>query len=250
MSGGCAVCEEPLVVLLESDSEAEDSKQSADTSDSVPDDVELNCGCHFHWECFLESYTITQCPNCSKDISSSTTEGQQQVLCTVRNEGGVQPNFDILPTATEEAYLRAFPEERRGHAFLEFCREGDIDAVLHLIKDDPDNDIGEEDEEETDILRYVGTFEGISGSALHVAVRYQQEEVAWLLLAIASNLDWAKFPQPVLQAMQSLGLSKSDRKAEPDIRTLKDDNGMTALDLAKEIGGFWSAWIADGRFNA
>jgi len=198
-------------------------------------------------ECFLDAYTITECPNCSKDISSLNSAGQQQVLCTVRNEGGDQPDFDILPTATEEAYLRAYPEERRGHALLEFCREGDIDAILHLIKDDAGDDADEE--EETDILRYQGTFEGIEGSALHVAIRYQREEVAWLLLAMASSLDWSKFPAQVLQAMESLGLSKQDRRAHPDIRTLKDDQDRTPLALAQEVGGQWSAWIADGRFS-
>jgi len=199
-------------------------------------------------ECFLDAYTITQCPNCSKDISSLNNTGQQQVLCTIRNEGGEQPGFDILPTATEEAYLRAYPEERRGHAFLEFCREGDIDAILHLIKDDLEDD-AEDEEDQTDMLRYQGTFEGIDGSALHVAVQYQQEEVAWLLLAMASSLDWSKFPAPVLQAMESLGLSKNDRKANPDIRALKDDKGRTPQDLAEEIGGQWSGWVADGRFS-
>lgn len=199
-------------------------------------------------ECFLDGSTITQCPNCSKDISTLSSAGQQQVLCTIRNEGGEQTGFDILPTATEEAYLRAYPEERRGHAFLEFCREGDIDAILHLIKDDSEDDV-EDEEQEVDILRYQGTFEGIEGSALHVAIQYQQTEVAWLLLAMASNLDWSKFPSNVLQAMESLGLSRSDRKANPDIRSLQDENGRTPLTLAQALGGVWVTWVADGRFS-
>lgn len=202
----------------------------------------------YYRECFLDGSTITQCPNCSKDISTLSSAGQQQVLCTIRNEGGEQTGFDILPTATEEAYLRAYPEERRGHAFLEFCREGDIDAILHLIKDESEDDV-EDEEQETDVLRYQGTFEGIEGSALHVAVQYQRVEVAWLLLAMASNLEWSKFPSNVLQAMESLGLSQSDRKANPDIRSLQDGNGRTALTLARAIGGVWSTWVADGRLN-
>ncbi len=201
-------------------------------------------------ECFLDAYAITQCPSCQKDISSLSNAGQQQVLCVVRNEGGVQPNFDILPRATEEAYLRTYPEERRGYAFLEFCREGDVDALLHLIKDEQDDDEEEElQDQEDDILRYKGTFEGIDGSALHVAIRYQQEEVAWLLLAMASTLDWSKFPRPVLQAMESLGLSKDDRKATPDIRTLTDSESRTPLALAQSVGGRWTGWITDGRFS-
>lgn len=120
--------------------------------------------------------------------------------------------------------------------------------MLHLIKDDSEEDEDFE-QQETDILHYTGTFEGIEGSALHVAVRYQQTDIAWLLLAMASNLDWSKFPSPVLQAMQSLGLNKTDRKAVPDIRTLKDDKGRTSLDVAQEVGGQWVGWIADGRFT-
>lgn len=199
-------------------------------------------------ECFLEAYTITQCPNCDKQISSLSSAGSQQVLVTLRNEGGIQEGYDILPAATEEAYLRAYPEERRSHAFLEFCREGDIDAIIHMIKD-----VDEEEEEEEggngDILRYQGTFEGIEGSGLHVAIRYEREEVAWLLLALASQLDWDKFPAAVLQAMQGLGLQKEERNGEPDIRSLKDTEGRTPAALAQELGGIWTGWLSKGRLT-
>lgn len=117
-----------------------------------------------------------------------------------------------------------------------------------MIKEDSEDDV-ELEEEESDILRYTGTFEGIEGSGLHVAIRYNREEVAWLLLAMASNLDWSKFPQPVLQAMQSLGLSKEDRKAQPDIRTLTTESGQTPFALAQEVAGIWQGWIADGRLS-
>lgn len=199
-------------------------------------------------ECFLEAYTITQCPNCSKDISSLSPDASQQVLVTLRNEGGIQERYDILPAATEEAYLRAYPEERRGHAYLEFCREADLDAIIHMIKDEDED---EEDQEEgmADILRYRGTFEGIEGSGLHVAVRYNQQEVAWLLLALGSQLQWEKFPSVVLQAMQSLELRKEDRNGQPDIRTLVDSEGRTAADLAQKLGGVWVEWLREGRLT-
>lgn len=199
-------------------------------------------------ECFLEAYTITQCPNCSKDISSLSPSGSQQVLVTLRNEGGVQEGYDILPAATEEAYLRAYPEERKGHAFLEFCREGDIDAVINMVKDTDEEEEDAEEDRSSDILRYRGTFEGIEGSGLHVAIRYQQQEVAWLLLALASQLDWNKFPSIVLQAMQGVGLRKEDRNGEPDIRTLEDSEGRTPAALAQELGGIWTEWMTEGRF--
>jgi hypothetical protein len=241
----CATCREPLLVEIEPDSDYEDSKTNAQ-SDNVLDDVELTCGCHYHWECFMESYSITQCPNCSKDISSLSAAGQQQVLCTVRNEGGEQPQYDILPSSTEEAYLRAYPEERRAHAYLEFCREGDIDAIVNLVKDVDEDDAGGD---EIDVLRYTGTFEGIEGSGLHVAIRYNQQEVAWLIVALASNLDWSQFPPNLLQAMEGLGLSKEDRQPGTDVRTLKDSEGRTPFTLAKGLGGVWKEWTESGRLN-
>jgi hypothetical protein len=194
----------------------------------------------------LEAYTVTECPNCSKDISSLSPSSQQQVLCTVRNEGGVQEDFDILPSATEEAYLRTYPEERIGHAFLEFCREGDVDALVHLIKDAELND-SEEEIEKVDLLRYQRTFEGIEGSGLHVAIRYNQEEVAWLMLVLGSSLDWAQFPPRVLQGMKALNLSKEERKAGIDVRSLKDSEGRNAAALAQEVGGLWLDWCNSGR---
>ena len=49
--------------------------------------------------------------------------------------------------------------------------------------------------------------------------------------------------------MESLGLSKEDRKATPDIRTLVSEKGQTPLALAQEVGEVWHGWIADGRFS-
>jgi hypothetical protein len=174
------------------------------------------------------------------------------VLCTVRNEGGVQENYDILPSATEESYLRAYPEERRGHAYLEFCREGDIDAIIHMIKDTDEDENDDEDNEgqaDTDFLTYSGTFEGIEGTGLHVAIRYGREDVAWLLLALASTLDWSQFPQPVLQAMSNLGLSKEDRIPSVEIRSINDSDGQSPKALAEKVGGPWKSWVESGRLT-
>ncbi len=44
----CATCQEPLLLEIEADSDVEDSKAAAAT-ESIPDDVELSCACHFHW---------------------------------------------------------------------------------------------------------------------------------------------------------------------------------------------------------
>lgn len=185
------------------------------------------------------------------------------MLCTVRNEGGVQENFDILPSATDEAYLRTYPEERRGYAYLDFCRVGDVDALIHIFRDEGAMKEGEEGDEEEevetqqpslDILRYTGSFEGIDGSGLHVAVRNNQQDVAWLLLLLGSSLDWSKFPPRVLQAMQNVGLSQDDRNRNTagklDVRTLKDSEGKTAADLANAIGSIWLDWTTSGRLHS
>lgn len=194
----------------------------------------------------MEAYTVTECPNCTNPLSSLNTQGEQQVLCTVRNEGGVQEKFDILPSATDEAYLRTYPEERKGHAYLDFCRMGDIDALIHLIRNESGED-SEGSQGSLDILRYIGSFEGIEGSGLHVAIRNNQQEVAWLLLVLGSSIDWSAFPPMILAALNGMGLSKDDRSCEPDIRTLKSNEGKTAAVLAKEKGGVWLEWTNSGR---
>lgn len=53
----CASCHDPLVIEVELEDEdgdmemGESSAAAASTSEKriVPDDVHLNCGCHFHW---------------------------------------------------------------------------------------------------------------------------------------------------------------------------------------------------------
>ena len=56
----CAACHDPLVVEVEFEDEDEDMETtetgessaaggSSSTKQTVPDDVHLNCGCHFHW---------------------------------------------------------------------------------------------------------------------------------------------------------------------------------------------------------
>lgn len=50
----CKVCEESLVLRLDPDEDVDDeagasSAGPSTVSESVPDDLELPCGCHFHW---------------------------------------------------------------------------------------------------------------------------------------------------------------------------------------------------------
>ncbi|PSN61457.1 hypothetical protein BS50DRAFT_680882 [Corynespora cassiicola Philippines] len=259
----CVACKSPLVVEIEPD-EDEDVQMGGSSSkapvagpETVPDDVHLNCGCHFHWDCLLEAYQVTECPSCGKNIATSTPTGQQ-VLCSLNNEGGLQENLDILPLLVEESYLRAYPEERKCRAFLEFCREGDVKAIIDMLQneevDEDDDDDDEMDEGEQsgrtigadEMLRYQDPI-GDMQSGLHAAVHAQSRETAWLLLLLASNLDLTEFPAEVFQEAEALGIMRGITEDKTDIRSMKDGNGKTAEDIAKEVGGVWVGWIGNGR---
>lgn len=49
----CADCKKPLIIHIDPDSEEDNDsvgdKFNANQSYIVDDDVELQCGCHFHW---------------------------------------------------------------------------------------------------------------------------------------------------------------------------------------------------------
>lgn len=200
---------------------------------------------------------MTECPQCGKNLISTTTHGEQQLLCSLKNEGGLQEKLDILPILTEESYLKAYPEERKCRAFLEFCKEGDIEAITDLLYDDEDDEDQDEDEEmattpvvgrNIDVLRYQDQI-GYTGTGLHVAIHNQRVEVAWLLLFLASTLDISQFPQEVLEAAQIFGLSREDQSGKGDIRSLRDAEGLTAEQRAARIGGVWDEWLRSGRLK-
>jgi hypothetical protein len=210
-------------------------------------------------DCLLEAYQITQCPNCDKDLATTSPNGTQQLLCNLNNEGGLQQNLDILPLLGEESYLKAYPEERKCRAFLEFCREGDIKAVISLIQDSDEDDSEDEDEMQDDtqpgkrigpdeLLRYQDPI-GDMQSGLHAAVQAGSREIAWLLLLLASNLDLLQFPPEVFQEAESLGIMRGVVEGKTDIRGLKDADGKSAEDLAREIGGVWVGWPGTGRLS-
>lgn len=48
--GQCKKCERPLTIMIDWDDEASDPDQAGASSENeVPDSVELQCGCFFHW---------------------------------------------------------------------------------------------------------------------------------------------------------------------------------------------------------
>lgn len=170
-------------------------------------------------------------------------------MCNIKNEGGLQEGVDILPLLVEESYLRAFPEERRPRAFLEFCAEGDIEAIVALLDDDDDGDGEDVTENRIDPLRYQDPINLLS-SGLHIAIAHGRIEVAWLLLLLATTLPMSQFPSEVLQAADRLQLSRRDQSGKVDIRTLKDGEGMTPAQRAGSAGDIWNDWLTSGRLIA
>ncbi|KAF2174193.1 hypothetical protein M409DRAFT_62309 [Zasmidium cellare ATCC 36951] len=273
----CAKCEKPLEVHIEPDSDEEDddgedvpmsgggpseaqSHQQQQTT--VPDDVQLSCGDHFHWECLLDTYELDKCPQCSRDItagasasssSAATAAATPQILVDMNNEGGLQRQIDIFPILKEESYLRAYPEERKCRAFLEFCREGDHRAIAELLKSCGEDD-DEEDEDMDDgpsksadeVLRYQDPI-GDMQSGLHAAAANGHREVAWMLLLLASNYSELEFPALVFQEAATLGVMREEQDDKVDIRSLRDAHGRTAEDVAREAGVVWNGWVGNGR---
>lgn len=260
----CAKCHDPLTHEID-DSDTEDLQQP----NTVPDDVELPCHDHFHWECLLDSYELSRCPACNSEITSHPASGsssdaqQPRILVNMNNEGGLQQNIDIFPILQEESYLRAYPEERKSRAFLEFCREGDHKAIVELLNsgdddgDDSDEEMGDGDENPlsgpskspAEILRYQDPLGGMQ-SGLHAAAANGHREVAWMLLLLASELPQMEFPPLVFQEAAAMGIMREEQEGLTDIRSLRDANGRSAEDVAVQVGGVvWNGWIGNGRLS-
>ena len=131
-----------------------------------------------------------------------------------------------------------------------------------MLQDDDSEDSEDEDEgmdtDEQTSMRRIGPDEllryqdpiGDMQSALHAAVQAQSREVAWLLLLLASNLDLVEFPAEVFQEAEALGIMRGDVTGKPDIRSLRDADGKSPEDLAREIGGVWIGWPGTGRLTS
>jgi len=246
----CAACTHPLFAQIDPDSDEEDQQQSSsatsDPTNIVPDDCVLHCGHHFHWDCLLESFDSTVCPACGTDLKTTSQDGQPQLLINLHNEGGLQNNHDILPAIKEEAYVRQFPKERRPRAFLEYCRTGDVPAMVEMLQDLQD----EQDEdgkiwEARDFLLYIdGLYHG--WSPLHTAIIHKRQEVAWLLLLIGSSVDLNRFPAEVIQEALSLGVDVSSTLMSIDVRFMRDTQGRSVEELASQVGAPWTAWVEQG----
>ncbi|KAI0110849.1 hypothetical protein GGR51DRAFT_80644 [Nemania sp. FL0031] len=247
----CKVCEDPLVV------EVEDEDGETAGPHTVPDDLELGCGCHFHWQCLLDQSSEValslKCPSCQSPLAENSagpsatnpfaqpTSGAS-ILTRYINEGGIQEGLDILPAITEEAYLEANPQARPARAFHVMCGEGDVDGIVDLLRD-IDQDDGEEPAlSPAQLIRYQDPLANMK-SGLHLAIEQEREEVVWLLLWIASPLRTDAFPRPLREIAQAMGLQRPDTPPSDDIRALEDDRGRTAEAIAVEREGPWATLL-------
>lgn len=253
----CKACSDPLVIQL-------DPEESVDGNQTVPDDLLLGCGCHFHWQCLLDlSQQLVgslSCPACNtylpttaagSSAAGSTSSAQQPtaILTRYANEGGVQEGLDILPSILEEAYLAEHPEAQRAQALHLMCGEGDVTGIVELLQAvDGDDDEEGDSLDAAALLRYQDPLHGMR-SGLHLAIEKNQEEVFWLLLWLASNLPAETFPGAVAQTTAAMGLQKAEVRSEAeDIRFLRDDQGRTPADLCSESGGQWQRFVEGGLF--
>ncbi|KAK3295049.1 uncharacterized protein B0H64DRAFT_200988 [Chaetomium fimeti] len=285
MTETCRSCHDPLTLTLD----AEDSGVEEDAADeqTVPDDLLLPCGCHFHWQCLLgESSTITStltCPSCNRPLPSNapTAAGGSSssaatapalptpvILTHYTNEGGVQPSLDIYPFLAEEAFLTAHPEARAARALHTLASEGDVQGTVEVLRgadaedEDEDEDEDEEDGEDgaaaaaatglssSQLLTWRDPLNG-GRSALHVALEARQEEVVWLLLWLGSGARQEDFPDAVVQVALAMGLPRRvDGGGEgEDVRVVRDEAGRTAGDVCLELGAPWSRLVEGGLFS-
>lgn len=194
-----------------------------------------------------------KCPSCENFLPSnpagpstsnafSHTQGSS-ILATYTSEGGVEPNMDILPTITEEAYLESHPEARPARAFQVMCSEGDVEGIAELLSGlDQDPDAG------TDVRSVLAYQDPLSSmkSGLHLAIEKQQVEVALLLLWLCSGVPIESFPPEARQTAETNGIGRLPINAGEDIRQLQDSNGLTAGQLAGNLQGPWTPFLEAG----
>ncbi|ODA84334.1 hypothetical protein RJ55_02854 [Drechmeria coniospora] len=247
----CNACQEPLVIRVDDDDEGANGQPV-----TVPDDLELQCGCHFHWECFMEEASSvaisSKCPGCESYLpvneagpSTATNTSLQSpstapILARYCNEGGVQDRLDILPSITEEAYVQNNPEVRPARAFHLMCSEGDVTGMIELLYD-VQGDIGDAGP----LVLYQDPLAEMR-SALHLAVENKQSEAIWLLLWLASTVPLDSFPPSARQSAETVGIRRLAVESGVDIRALRDAHGRSAENLAHQNAGFWRQLLDTG----
>ncbi|KAI0006540.1 hypothetical protein F4779DRAFT_557314 [Xylariaceae sp. FL0662B] len=251
----CKVCEEPLMLQVKDEESGE--------TESIPDDLELSCGCHFHWQCLLDQASEVaislKCPVCDAQLATNVAGPSvtnpflpaspgATIMTTYTSEGGVQEKYDILPELTEEAYLDANPGALPARAYHVMCSEGDVGGIVELLREAEQADGDEPKMSAAQLIRYQDPLAN-SKSALHLAVEKAQEEVVWLLLWIASPLPTEDFPESAVQTAHAMGLQRPSTPVSEDIRALTDDQGRTAEMVASQLPHVWAATVQLGMLH-
>ncbi|RGP78777.1 ring finger [Fusarium longipes] len=258
----CKVCEEALVLRLDTDNDDIEASGTAGPStasdSSVPDDLELPCGCHFHWQCLLDQSAdialSLKCPSCSTYLPVNnagpsvtnpflSTPAGAAILTTYTNEGGIQERLDILPSITEEAYLESHPEARPARALHVMCAEGDVGGIVELLQDASDGI--------DDMASFVTYQDPLADmkSGLHLAVENKQEESLWLLLWLCSTIPDSSFPDYARSVAEALGVGRLSVNSEQDIRGLRDSHGRTGADIAQQHQSQWGSILQTGLLS-
>lgn len=263
----CKVCDEPLVLEVED--------EEAGGVQTFPDDLQLPCGCRFHWQCLMDQAAEVamslKCPACHSQLAANTAgpsvtnpflhaSAGARILTRYHNEGGLQEDLDILPEITEEAYLEANPEARPARALHVMCSEGDVGGIVELLRAvDRDQNAAaasssssaEENEPSlspAQLMRYQDPLNN-SKTGLHLAVENGQEEIVWLLLWLASPLSAEIFPPEAVNAAHAMGLQRPAATPADDIRLLQDNGGRTAESVAAEMDGIWNLIVEAGALR-
>ncbi len=267
MADTCKSCHDPLTLTLDpEDSGDEGSASASNPGETVPDDLVLPCGCHFHWQCLLDHASIVTstlcCPSCQTSVSSSTTSSSAasssssnpqphqptQILTHYTNEGGPQPSLDLYPTLLEESFLAAHPEARPARALHTLAAAGEVSDMVGLLTSLDEDSDAEDSEDALSPAQLLVWRDPLNGgrSALHVALEARQEEVVWLLLWLGSAARREDFPDAVVQVAVAMGLPRPD--GGEDVRFVRDEAGRTAGDVCLELGEPWTRLVEGGLF--
>ncbi|KAK0615058.1 hypothetical protein B0T17DRAFT_498016 [Bombardia bombarda] len=261
MAAVCKACNEPLTLTIQQEGSAEEGQQQQQepTTTTVPDDLELPCSCHFHWQCLHDqapAVTSTlKCPSCSTHLSGTTASSSSSeeptsaspILATYTSEGGVESGLDIFPSLSEEAFIFAHPEALPARALHTMVAMGDVASMVELM-DTVDADTVT-DITTAKLLPWTDPQAG-GQSALHVAIECQQASVFWLLLWVGSTLPASVFFPGAAQAAEGMGLRRRDDiPRDVDVRYVKDAQGRLPADLCREAGLPWSRYVEGGLFK-
>ncbi len=167
------------------------------TPSYVIDDVELSCKHHFHQSCILEhaASSADARKRCAL-CRAKVSDGEGSFWVTVRTENGFVGRTDLGRDIDEQAYFKSHPEAERAQLFLSLMAQSEYEDAEMILK-------GEDEDENGRPVDPNVTYETGGTTAMHMAALNNDTEGVQLLLKYGAD------------------------------RKIKDEDGNTALDLAK-----------------